>query len=64
MSAVIDHLINNLVKGPVDGLRCVDALGEQIKVLFDKLETIGDYHGIHSDSQSGGPDCYSSMITL
>ena len=42
-NAVIDHLIDALVSGSLEGVDCVDAFGEQVKVYFDILGFIGDY---------------------
>ncbi len=42
-NSVIDFLIDDLVRGSIDGIDCVDAFGQIVRVFFDVMGFIGDY---------------------
>lgn len=42
-NSVIDHLLDDIVSGSVEGVECVDAFGQQVRVFVDMLGFLGDY---------------------
>ena len=42
-NSVIDHIIEDLVTGTIEGFECIDAFGELVTVFFDIMGFIGDY---------------------
>ena len=42
-NAVCDFIIDDLVTCSIDGVECIDALGEKLKLFFDKTRFLGDY---------------------
>ena len=42
-NSVIEHLIDDLVRGSTVGFECIDAFGKLVKVYFDIVGFIGDY---------------------
>ncbi len=42
-NSVLNFLIEDLVRGTLEGFDCVDAFGNRVKVFFDVLGFIGDY---------------------
>ena len=43
---VIDFLVDDMVKGSIDGFECIDAFGNKVKVFLDIMGFIGDYPAV------------------
>ena len=42
-NAAIDLIIDDLVRGSIDGIDCIDAFGKRVRVFIDVMGFIGDY---------------------